>query len=122
MAPPQWVILNEMQSKARSFEDLKLYSGSGTRQLVRDYPIKPFALSAEEEYQDKGFPAALCFPGDALHPIYPGLDDSKRHRLYFKGKFGSKTEYLYVSNISNGGERKLMRKNEMFDKVGLSKL
>lgn len=105
MVPPQWYIFKELFDSCPTMASVPSYASSPSRQLQRDYPIKPYlvALSKDEQaafLRCKGRDPAtnkepvfsLCYPGDEAHPVFPGPRGT-RHRMLMCGTFGGKLQF-----------------------------
>ena len=77
--PPQWYILQTLAG-CRSLAGLPAHVSSEHNRLQRDYPIQPYTAELEPADRAAGFEAALCFPGDDAHPVFPGPAGA-RHRM-----------------------------------------
>jgi len=91
LAPPQWYIPNDLAGCSR-LADLAAFMSGPAHALSLEYPIKPFVATLDAEDQAAGFESALCYPGDAEHPIFPG-GAGQRHRMVMAGKFGQRMRY-----------------------------
>eukprot|EP00659_Diplonema_papillatum_P000878 gene878-1354_t len=80
VAPPQWLILDEMRRVAPRMADLAAAAGGASRALLREHDIKPHLISA-------GKSLVTALPGDEQHPTYPLRGQT--HRMTFTKSLGN---------------------------------
>eukprot|EP01062_Namystynia_karyoxenos_P056252 TRINITY_DN47220_c0_g1_i1.p2 TRINITY_DN47220_c0_g1~~TRINITY_DN47220_c0_g1_i1.p2 ORF type:complete len:358 (+),score=114.98 TRINITY_DN47220_c0_g1_i1:83-1075(+) len=113
MAPPQFVILNELCGHT-AIAGLAAAAAAPSRRIQRDYPTKPeVAVSAAKT-------ALLVLPGDEIHSVWPG-GTGARNRIHWSGKVGARPDYRHEVSLPAGidlGDTS----RDVYAGVGLSKL